>query len=616
MTTTLYFSIKQELIVEISYKNTKTIHIPIRLTKAWYACGMSYNFPLGELTIWCRGLSERINITAGCSSNVALPLSTIELAEQISIILAGLPRAAANTAGSRQSFNGLIEYPTLFNKALSLQEMQDIAESDFTKPNIEKVFASWDFSIGIDSDQVIDRGGLAQHGELIGQPARAIPGRKWHPDMPSWKYAPNCYSAIHFHSSDLIDAEWATDFNFVVPENLSSGMYAAKLYNDGLEFYIPFVIRTDKPKARIAMLIPTATYSAYQNHRARYFSAANERLHGRLNVLDKIDLMFLRNKQFGLSTYDKHADGSGVFYSSAFRPAFNIKPSGRLWNFAADLLVIKWLESTGHPVDYITDENLDREGYSAIKAYDVLITGSHPEYVSTAMYSAIETFVLKGKSLMYLGGNGFYWRIAFHPTKRSLIEIRRSDGVRSWDAGPGRIHMSFSGERSGLWRANGKPPQKLLGVGFIGQGFDVSSFYRRTSESYNHSNAWIFEGIDSEVIGDFGLMQGGAAGLELDAVDYDLGTPENTIILATSENHSNIYELASEEVLTPHGATDGILCSRICSNIVVTRPFVEGGWVFSAGSIAFAGALAHNDCDNNISKLCENILEKFLAGTK
>ena len=45
-------------------------------------------------------------------------------------------------------------------------------------------------------------------------------------------------------------------------------------------------------------------------------------------------------------------------------------------------------------------------------------------------------------------------------------------------------YHSFSGEYGGLWRRNGRPPQKILGVGFTAQGFDISSHYVRNPDSY------------------------------------------------------------------------------------------------------------------------------------
>ena len=107
-----------------------------------------------------------------------------------------------------------------------------------------------------------------------------------------------------------------------------------------------------------------------------------------------------------------------------------------------------------------------------------------------------------------------------------------------------------------------------------------------------------------------GILQGGAAGLEIDAVDRWLGTPPHALVLARSENHSNTYELVAEEVLVPHGATDAPINPDIHADIT----FFEtpgGGAVFSTGSIAYAGSLSWSKFDNNLFRLTTNVLNRF-----
>ena len=38
----------------------------------------------------------------------------------------------------------------------------------------------------------------------------------------------------------------------------------------------------------------------------------------------------------------------------------------------------------------------------------------------------------------------------------------------------------------------------------------------------------------------------------------------------------------------------------------------RGGAVFSTSSIAWAGALSHNDYNNNVARITRNVLERFL----
>ncbi len=227
------------------------------------------------------------------------------------------------------------------------------------------------------------------------------------------------------------------------------------------------------------------------------------------------------------------------------------------------------------------------------------------------MLDAFQAYLRQGGRLMYMGGNGFYWRIAHHPTRHGVIEVRRAEGgVRAWDADPGEAFHSFTGEYGGLWRRNARAPQCLVGIGFISQGFDKCSYYRRTAAASDPRVAWMFDGVEGELIGDFGVLQGGAAGLEIDATDPRIGTPPQALVVARSENHSNTYELVAEEVLVPHGATDAIINPAIHADMVFFET-ANGGAVFSTGSIAYAGSLGWNGFDNNLFRLTSNVLRRF-----
>ncbi len=215
---------------------------------------------------------------------------------------------------------------------------------------------------------------------------------------------------------------------------------------------------------------------------------------------------------------------------------------------------------------------------------------------------------------MYLGGNGFYWRVALHPEKDGLIEIRRGEGcIRAWAAEPGEYFNAFDGKYGGLWRRNGRPPQMLCGVGFSVQGLFEGTYYRRKPAADDPRAAWIFDGVDDEILGDFGLSGGGAAGFELDRADTRLGTPEDAIVLASSENPPGHFALVPEERLTHVTTTTGETHEELTRGDMVYFECPGGGAVFSVGSITFCGSLSHNGYDNNISRIAENVLRRFLA---
>jgi N,N-dimethylformamidase len=307
-----------------------------------------------------------------------------------------------------------------------------------------------------------------------------------------------------------------------------------------------------------------------------------------------------------------HGDGSGVSHSSRLRPILNMRPKSDLWQFNADTHIVDWLAAKGIDYDIITDEDLHHEGLDCLKPYRCIMTGTHPEYYSLKMLDAMQDYTDGGGRLMYLGANGFYWRIAWHPSLDGVIEHRRSeDGMRAWMTQPGESYMAFTGEYSGLWQRNGRPPNVLVGTAFSGQGFDVASYYKRLPASRDPRAAFIFEGVTDERIGDFGSIGGGAAGWELDRADANFGTPPHALILATADDFPASYHWVNEELNHTHSAVNGDTCPMIKADMVFFET-PDGGGVFSVSSISYAGSLAHSGYDNNVSRITENVLRRFL----
>ena len=131
-------------------------------------------------------------------------------------------------------------------------------------------------------------------------------------------------------------------------------------------------------------------------------------------------------------------------------------------HFPADTHLIDWLTVKGFAFDVITDHDLDREGAALLRPYRAVVTGSHPEYHTRNTLDALQNYIDGGGRLAYLGGNGFYWRIATSPAIPDVLEIRRAEGgIRAWAAEPCEYFHALDGGYGGLWRRNGRPPQML-----------------------------------------------------------------------------------------------------------------------------------------------------------
>jgi N,N-dimethylformamidase len=537
-------------------------------------------------------------------------------ASSAALMLAGWNDGSADKAAPGAHFNGKLEAPRIAKRVLSRDEIMRLKTADDITAFKDALIGAWDFSLDMSSERVSDLSSHGLHGNIVNLPLRAVTGHNWDAKEMNWTKAPQQYGAMHFHDTDIDDARWENDFSWTVPAGTKSDVYAVRMRGGGIETYVPFFVRPprDRATAKVAYLAPTATYAAYANNRRRLVSQGTEMLRGHLMEFDVVDMQLLYH-DVGVSTYCGHSDGSGPAYGTRLRPMMNFRPKGRTWNFASDLFITDWLEHVGCGYDVITDDDMHKEGVGLMKRYQAVITGTHPEYYTTEMLDALEGFLKGGGRLMYMGGNGFYWRIAFHPQKTGIVEVRRAeDGTRSWAAPPGEYYMNFTGEYGGLWNRQGRPPNAIAGVGFVSQGFDESSYYRRKPGSYDRRAAFIFEGVTDEILGDFGFLEGGAAGEEIDGFDINAGTPPHALLLATSENHTNSYQPAGDVVLVPLGAANGMMNPAIRADMVFFE-CPNGGAAFSTGSIAYAGSLAHNGFDNNIARLTTNVLKRFLDPT-
>jgi N,N-dimethylformamidase len=512
-------------------------------------------------------------------------------------------------------FNGKIERPALLGVALDVDAIEELAAAGPMRAPHPAAIGDWDFSLEPETQRCVDRSPARRDGTLVNLPTRAVTGSAWTGERHDWRAVPGEYGAIHFHDDDLADACWEDDFVLDVPTDWPSGCYAAHLVAADSEFWIPFFVRpvrgAEGKAGRAAFLIPTCTYAAYANFRSRVVGRWNELYHGRLTVLDRTDWLMQDFPELGSSTYDTHRDGSAVVYSSMLRPVTNFRPTGRIYKFCQDLLIVDWLEKSGIPYEIVTDDDLHAEGAAALAPYACILSGSHPEYYTTAMLDGLEAYLREGGRLMYLGGNGFYWRTAFHPTLAGVVEVRRKGQGFLGPTSVPEGQFSFTGEVAGTWLSVGRPPNLICGVGFVTQGFDACEGYRRRPASRDPRAAFIFEGVDGQFFGDYGMLMGGAAGYEIDRADPALGTPAHALVVAASDNHSNIYEVSASSFidLLPKQHPDDPDALR-ADMVFFETP--GGGAVFSVGSIAWCGSLAHDGYRNDVARITGNVLRRFV----
>ena len=596
----------------------------------WYRVAVSLDATQGEIVLLTERVPGAFNSRLGVDlrpqrCTTKLRSTTTSPGDNDAPIILG----ACNRSGVISNhLNGKLDRPIIVSGPLDEQQMLDRYV-----PHLSDMAAAWDMSYvpGEAFARVVDQGPNGLDAVLVNLPTRAVTGHNWSGQEYNFVRARNEYAAVHFHEDDIYDLGWTPSFEYEIPNSLPSGVYAARLRVQipGLdvtdEDYVPFIVRPKlgRPNAEIALIMPTATYLAYANDNM----AADEEVDvlestiGSVPIMGAQDLARQVHREFGLSTYDTHVDGSGACYTSWLRPMLNVRPKYRhtlseVWHFNADLHIVDWCHELGFPIDVFTDHDMDAEGVDLLGRYRVVMTGTHPEYYTGAMLNALEAYIAGGGRVIYMGGNGFYWVSAFHPQNRNIMEVRKFGGTEAWTAEPGQRYLSFSGELGGLWRNRGRPPQKLVGVGFVAQGLDESSYYLRRPDSFHEDVSWIFDGVGpDELIGDFGIEGGGAAGMEIDCYDPNLGSPGHAYLLASSVDHTRLMLEVRENfgITRPFmGATENPLVRA--DMVYFDAP--KGGAVFSTGSIAFGGSLSANNYDNNVSRIIENVVRRFVSAGK
>ncbi|HAQ07811.1 MAG TPA: hypothetical protein DCR24_09915 [Bacillus bacterium] len=350
----------------------------------------------------------------------------------------------------------------------------------------------------------------------------------------------------YFTDSYKEGALWDTSYKFSIPTNWSTGMYAAKVYDGNNSFFITFIVKEKSPNfSDIGVLASTNTWEAYNSWGGKSLYS--------YNVVN------------GVKKYNEIV--------SFKRPNPGADPSGDAGHLAnGEKHILGWLERNNHEYSMITDNDV-HENPMLLGKFKTIIVSTHSEYWSTRMYDGLQNYLKNGGNVLYLSGNGIYWKVAL---KGDKMEAKKDGG-----------RHTFTGEPGGLFYRIGKPETALVGVGYRSTGFSVPAPYKVTNPSH-----WIFAntGISKgDLIGVRGLntinnSTGGASGWETDQVDQS--TPKNAIILAQG---TNLVGAGADMIYYDHPG---------------------GGGVFSTGSITFGGSLA---VDEKLTRIVDNVLRNFLT---
>lgn len=510
------------------------------------------------------------------------------------ILLGALPSADGDGAHVAH-FNGRLADPILFDVSVTADDIEELAESNEVAPTA-RVLGAWDFSREVSSTRIVDGSAHGHDGIAVNCPARAVIGPHYEKRpsrgeglRPTYIVRPDLFTAVHLHDDDLDDARWPTSFGITIPADADSGLYAVRVFSDVDELYLPLVVAAPRPRARVAVLAPTFTWTAYSSNRSAHTWQCD-------GIADRTRCL-----------YDVHTDGSAVFYVTRRKPS----RTGNPWfkRFGGDKIIalvymLEWLDSQDCRYDVITDDQLHSGEVDLAAQYDCLIMAGHNEYWSLSMMRALEGFTASGGRVLYLAGDGFIWVTSTDTGRPYILECRK-DMAGDYNPGlprdSGEAAHSTSLEIGGSWAGRGWRGRDLVGVEASTAVYvesDGSRGFRRDAESYDGVYGWIFEGVDEDVVGTYGDNLGSAVGHETDAVPPDSGPRRaaRTVRLAR----------ASDPTWWAAGGLDHSACD------LAFTEFPGGGAVFAAGSMTWSGSLIHVDgC--SVSQITANVLDRFLS---
>jgi hypothetical protein len=192
----------------------------------------------------------------------------------------------------------------------------------------------------------------------------------------------------------------------------ASGVYAAQITtDDGRVGFAPLVLRPSTPSARVAVVMPTSTWGAYN-----FYDADGDGwgdtwyAHWKTNVVDLTRPHATRGVPYHYRSYD--------------------------------LAFQHWLARTGHVADVWADEDLEQfdAPQTLRSAYDLLVFPGHTEYVTERVFDLVEGFRDLGGNLMLLSANNFFRKITRDGDRQTLVDE---------------------------WRDLGRPESALLGAQYV-----------------------------------------------------------------------------------------------------------------------------------------------------
>jgi hypothetical protein len=367
---------------------------------------------------------------------------------------------------------------------------------------------------------------------------------------------PSCLSDA---STGLVDCgNWLVSATWAVPSTAVSGVYFALLHrtDTGGESHIPFIVRDDASHADIVYQTSDPTWQAYN-------------LYG------------------GNSFYS--GDPAGRAYKVSYNRPYSTRglSNGRDFVFSNEYPMIRFLESNGYDISYISGVDTDRAG-ALLKNHKTFVSVGHDEYWSAAQRANVESARDAGVNLAFFSGNEVYWRTRYESSIDGSGTSYRT--LTCYKETWANDKIDPTSQWTGTWRdprftppatGGNNPENSLTGTAYMANSDDLAL---QVPAAQGKNRFWAHTTVASLAAGQTATLEDHTVGYESDE-DLDNGfRPAGLIDLSTTVG-------STPELLQDFGNT--VVPGTTTHHMTLYRA-AGGALVFSAGTIQYAWGLDSN----------------------
>ena len=365
---------------------------------------------------------------------------------------------------------------------------------------------------------------------------------------------------------------WTKTTTLNVPSTWVTGVYLAKLTaSNGNKSFIVFTVRDDGGTEPILFQTSVTTYQAY-------------------------------NAWGGISLYTNNTNGSVYPYGHATKVSFDrpydpLDGNGAGHFFAYEYPFIRWAESQGYNITYITDVDT-ATNVNPITNHRVYLSVGHDEYWSHSMRDNVTNAISQGVNAAFFSANTAYWQIRFEPDSlgaANRVEVGYKDfATFNGKPGPDPQWNLNNSIVTTNWRSD---PVNLPENSFIGVMYQ---------DQVNKDYAYVVQNASNWIYAGTGFTNGtsvpGIVGYEYDKVWNNGFSPPGETVLSNSP---------------VVGCCEGS-GNSFSNSTLYTAP--SGAQVFASGTIQWSWGLDNYSSDGQfvnagIQKTTANILGAFSAGS-